>query len=88
MVFNAASKRKGSGIDAELYRRILSSKKSRGQDIREDIAVLTRNLLKIVYHLSLLEGYTSCRFISSTGILSIVVGELLRRIVGRTITGF
>ena len=59
--------------------------------MREEVAVLTRNLLKIAYHPSLLEGYTSCRLIplaKNPGMRPIGVGELLRRIIGKTIAGF
>ena len=62
MIFDAASKTKGSarpsGMDAELYRGILYSKnyKAKGKVLREEIAFFTRNLLKIAYHPSLLEG--------------------------------
>ena len=69
MIFDAATKTKGStgpsGMNAELYRRILCSKnfKAEGKVLREEIAVFIRNLLKIAYHPSLLEGYTSCRLI-------------------------
>ena len=69
MIFDAATKTKGSagpsGMDAELYRRILCSKNFIAEDkvLREEIAVFTRNLLKIAYHPFLLEGYTSCRLI-------------------------
>ena len=97
MTFDAATKTKGSagpsGMDAELYRRILCSKnfKAEGKVLREEIAVFTRNVLKIAYHPSLLEGYTSCRLIplhKNPGIRPIGVGEVLRRIVGNTIAGF
>ena len=97
MIFDAATKTKGSpgpsGRDAELYRRILCSKKfkTEGKILREEIAVFTRNLLKIAYHPSLLEGYTSCRLIprdKNRGIRPIGVGEVLRRTVGKTIAGF
>ena len=90
-------KKKGSagpsGMNAELYRRILCSKnfKAEGNVLREEVAVFTRNLLKIAYHPSLLEGYTSCRLIplaKNPGIRPIGVGEVLRRIIGKTIDGF
>lgn len=97
MIYDAATKTKGSagpsGMDAELYCRILCSKnfKSEGKLLREEIAILTRNLLRKSYHPSLLEGYTSCRLIAldkNPGIRPIGIGEVLRRIVGKTITGF
>ena len=50
MIFDAATKTKGSagpsGMDAELYRRILCSKnlKLEGKALREEITVFTRNL--------------------------------------------
>ena len=97
IIFDAASKPKGSagpsGMDAELYRRILCSKnfKAEGKVLRDKIAFFTRNLLKIAYHPSLLEGYTSCRLIpldKNPGIRPIGVGKVLRRIVGKTIAGF
>ena len=97
MIFDAATTTKGSagpsGMDAELYRRILRSKnfKAESKVLREEIAVFTINLLKIAYHPSLLEDYNSCRLIplnKNPGIRPIGVGEVLRRIVGKTIAGF
>ena len=97
MIFDAASKTKGwarpSAMDAELYRRILCSKnfKAEGKVLREEIAFFTRNLLTIAYHPSLLEVYTSCGLIpldKSPGIRPIGIGEVLRRIVGKTVAGF
>ena len=85
MIYDAALKTKGSagplGMDAELYRRILCSKNfaSEGKLLREEIAVMTRNLLKSCYHPSLLEAYTSCRLIpldKNPGIRPIGVGAL------------
>ena len=97
MIFDAATKTKGSagpsGMDVELYRRILCSKNLtlEGKALREEITVFTRNLLKIAYHPFLLEGYIYCRLIplyKISGIRSIGVGEVLRRIVVKTIAGF
>ena len=97
LIFDAATTTKGSagpsGMDAELYRRILCSKnvKAEGKVLREETAVFTRNLLKIAYHPSLLEGYTSCRLIpldKNPGIRPTGVGEVLRRIVGKNVSGF
>ena len=68
-IYNAASKTKGSarpsGMDAELYKRILCSKnfKTEGKILREELAVFTRNLPRKSYHPSLLEAFTSCRLI-------------------------
>ena len=96
-IYNSASKTKGSagpsGMDAELYKRILCSKnfKTEGKMLREELAVFTRNLLRKSYHPSLLEAFTSCRLIpldKNPGIRPIGVGEVLRRIVGKTVSGF
>ena len=80
-------------MDAELYKRILCSKnfKTEGKILREELAVFTRNLLRKSYHPSLLEAFTSCRLIpldKNPGIRPIGVGEVLRRIVGKTVSGF
>ena len=56
-----------------------------------DTELFTKNLFKIAYYPSLLEGYTSCRLIpldKNPGIRPIGVAEVLRRIVGKTIAGF
>ena len=93
MIYDAALKTKGStgpsGMDTELYRRILCSKNfaSERKLLRDEIAVMTRNLQKSCYHPSLLEAYTSCRLIQldkNPGIRSIGVGEVLRCIIGKT----
>ena len=52
---------------------------------------MTKNLLKHSYHPSLLECYTSCRLIplgKGPGVRPIGVGEVLRRIIGKTISAF
>ena len=80
-------------MDSELYRRILCYKnfKTEGKILREEIALFSRNLLKKSYHPSLLEAFTSCGLIpleKNPGIRPIGVGEVLRRIVGKTVSGF
>ena len=94
-IFDSALKTKGSavpsGMDAELYRRILCSKNfaAEGKTVREEIATLMRNLLTFNYHPSLLEGYTACRLIlldKKPGVRPIGVGEVLHRIIGKTLS--
>ena len=93
-LIDEASRTKGSagpsGMDSELYRRILCSK-TKGKILRERIAVFTRNMLKKSYHPSLLKAFTSCRLIpldKNPGIRPIGVGEVLRRVVGKTVSSF
>ena len=53
--------------------------------------MFTRNLLRKSYHPSLLEAFTSCRLIpldKNPGIRPIGVGEVLRRIARKTVSGF
>jgi hypothetical protein len=97
LIYVAAMKTRGSlgpsGMDADVYRRILCSKNfsSEGKTLREEISAMTRNLMKSCYHPSLLESYASCRLIpleKNTEIRPIGVGEVLRRIIGKTITSF
>lgn len=92
-IYDAALKTKGSaglsGMDAELYHRILCSKNfaGEGKPLREEIVVMTRNLLKSCYYPSLLEAYTSCRLVpldKNPGIQPIGVSEVLQRIIGKT----
>ena len=64
-VLLSALKTKGSagpsGMDAEIYRRILCSKNfsAAGKSLREEIATLTKNLLTQSYHPSLIEPFVS-----------------------------
>ncbi|XP_068684892.1 uncharacterized protein [Montipora foliosa] len=97
MIFKSASRTKGSagpsGMDSEIYKRILCSKnfKNEGKMLREELAIFTRQLLTKSYHPSLLEAYTSCRLIpldKDPGIRPIGVGEVLRRIIGKTVSVF
>ena len=60
-----------------------------GKTVREEITTFTRNLLKCSYHPSLLEGYIACLLIpfdKNPGVRQIGVGEVLRRIVGKSIS--
>ncbi|XP_031551225.1 uncharacterized protein LOC116288561 [Actinia tenebrosa] len=97
MIYNAAMRTRGSagpsGMDAELYRRVLCSKNfnAEGKLLREEIVIMTRNLLKSSYHPILLESYTACRLIpldKNPGIRPIGVGEVLWRIIGKTVSAF
>ena len=97
MIYNSASKTKDSagpsGMDSELYGRILCSKnfKTDGKILREEIAVFTRNLFKKSYHPSSLEAFSPCRLIpldKNPGFRPIGVGEVLRRIIRKTVSSF
>jgi hypothetical protein len=97
LIYVAAMKTRGSpgpsGMDADIYRRIMCSKNcsSEGKTLREEISTMTRNLMKSCYHPSLLESYASCRLIpldKNPGNIPIRVGEVLRRIIGKTINSF
>ena len=82
-----------SGMDSDLYRRVLCSKSfgSVSKSLREEIASFTKNLLTKSYHPSLLEPYVASRLIpldKNPGIRPIGVGEVLRRIVGKVISSF
>ena len=94
-VLQCAIRTKGSaapsGMDAELYRRILCSKSfnSSGKALREEIAILAKNILLKSYDPVLLEGYVASRVIpldKNPGIRPIGVGEVLRRIIGKVIS--
>ena len=94
-VLKAALNTKGSagpsGMDADLYRRILCSKKfsAAGKALREEIALLSKNLATKFYHPSLIATYIASRLIpldKNPGIRPIGIGEVMRRIVGKTIS--
>ena len=78
-------------MDAEIFRRILSSKNftTAGKNLREEIALMTRNLCTMNYHPSLLEPLTACRLIplnKNPGVRPIGVGEVLGRIMGKAVS--
>ena len=98
-ILKAANQVKGSGgpslLDAKQCRRILCSKhyKSVGNDLREVLACFARKIAKDILGPTTLEPYTACRLIpldkapgeKELQIRPIGVGEVLRRIVGKTI---
>ena len=82
-----------SGVDAELYRRMLVSKNfsTVGKEMREEIALLTKNVLIKNYHPNLLEPLVASRLIpldKNPGVRPIGVGEVLRRIIGKVVSFF
>jgi hypothetical protein len=94
-ILKAALNTKGSagpsGMDADLYRRILCSKNfnATGKALREQIALLARNLATKSYNPCLIGAYVNSRLIpldKSPGVRPIGIGEVLRRIVGKTIS--
>ena len=80
-----------AGMDAEQYRRVLCSKNfnQSGKSLREELAMFTRNLATQHYDPVLLEAYVACRLIpldKNPGIRPIGIGEVVRRIVGKTLS--
>ena len=78
-------------MDSELYRRILCSKCSGSlcKSLREEIATFTMNIATKSNHPDLLQAYVSSRLIpldKNPGVRPIGVGEVLRQIVGKTIS--
>ena len=94
-ILKSAKETKGSGgpsaVDAEQFRRIVCSKNflKQGKVFREELADLAKNLATKLYEPLLLEAYVACRLIpldKDPGIRPIGVGEVLRRIIGKTIS--
>ena len=97
-IAKAATKTRGaagpSGMDADGWRRILISKNygDIGKDLREAVAGMTRKMC--CQELSKeeqkgIEAYTACRLIPAlkqpSGVRPIGIGEVLRRIIGKSI---
>ena len=90
-VLNTKGSAGPSGRDAELYRRLLASKtfSNAGKEMREEIAILIKNLLTKSYHPCLLEPLLASRLIplnKNPGVRPIGVGEVLRRIIGKVVS--
>ena len=80
-----------SSMNAEQYRLILTSKyfKTHGGNLRAQIAKFARIIATRYINPEYLEAYTSCRLIpldKNPGIRPIGIGEVLRRIVGKSIS--
>lgn len=94
-VMRAALKTKGSAgpsaMDADAFRRILCSKNFNtcGKELREEIAILTKNLATKHFDPDLLGPYVNARLIpldKNPGVRPIGIGEVLRRIIGKVIS--
>ena len=93
MIQSAARLTKGAGgpsqMDTQLYRHMLLSTKYKkeGKDLREEIANLAKKLASSFIDPKI-EALTSCRLIplnKNPGIRPIGIGEILRRLIGKTI---
>ena len=93
-ILKAAQLTKGAGgpshLDADQYRSMLTSSKMRNETkhLREQIASLARKLASEIVDPSALEALTSCRLIpldKNPGVRPIGIGEVLRRIMGKSI---
>ena len=83
-----------SGMHAECLRALLCSNRhpSESKTLREQIAMLTRQLLTKSFDPILLEGLVACRLIplakgsDDMGVRPIGVGETLRRVMGKAVS--
>ena len=83
-------------MDAKQWKRILVSKhyKKEGKDLREELAIFAKKIATETVDPASLEAYTACRLLSlnkapgdqELQIRPIGVGEVLKRIVGKTIS--
>ena len=98
-IMKAAKHTKGSGgpslLDAKQWTRILCSNQFKvvGKELREELAQFARKIATKVIDPDILEAYTACRLIpinkapesNDLSVRPIGVGEVLRRIIGKTI---
>ena len=98
-ILKAAQQTKGSGgpslLDAKQWKRMLCSGhfKAENKELREQLAIFARKIATELVDPTTLEAYTACRLIplnkdpgsAELQIRPIGVGEVLRRIVGKTI---
>ena len=95
MVFKSSSLTKGAGgpslLDAEQYRRLLTSNKykKKNKKLRVTLATLARQLATECLNPNTLEAFVACRLIpldKNLGVRPIDIGEVTRRIVGKCIS--
>ena len=90
MVRKSAMKTHGpSGFDSNEWRKLLTSFKSSSTDLCKTFAKLA--IRTAPSHLILLLPYNSCRLIAldkCPGVRLIGIGEIIRRIIGRTIVEY
>ena len=95
LIKRAALETKGSagpsGMSSDTLRSILCSNlnSKEAKELREQIAILTRNLATLSFDPSLIEPLVACRLIpldKNPGVRPIGVGETLRRICGKAIS--
>ena len=77
-------------LDAEQFRLIILSKKFKkeSKDLREQVVLLAKNLATTLVDPKSIEAFVACRLIAlnkNPGVRPIGVGEILRRIIGKTI---
>ena len=93
-ILKAAQLTRGSSgpsfLDADQYRHILCSRKYKheGKELRMQMAAFAKRLATEIIDPAMLESYVACRLIplnKNPGIRPIGVGEVMRRIVGKTI---
>ena len=75
-----------SGLNANKWRRLMTSFRSSSTDLCKTIAKLAKRIA--TSHLAFLLPYNSCRLIAldkCPGVRQIEIGKFLRQIIGRTI---
>ena len=80
-----------SQLDAEQYRHIIHSTKFKkeSKELREQLAILAKRLATTMVDPSSIEALTACRLIplnKNPGIRPIGIGEVLQRIIGKSIS--
>jgi len=80
-----------SGLDSDGWQRLLCSKsfKTCGTELCDSVALLTRKLCRELVDPDPLSAFISCRLIpldKNPGVRPIGIGEVLRRVIGKSIT--